>query len=133
MFSKIDHIGIAVRNLDETAKIYREILGLEVGKVEESKKYKVRVVFIPIGDSNIELMETTDPEGPIGKFITRKGEGIHHVALRTKNIERILQKMRKKRIHLIDEKPKRGIHKSRIAFLHPKSFGGVLLELYEKN
>ena len=132
MIKKISHIGIAVENLDETMKLYRESLGLKIEGTEEVKEQRVKIVFIPVGESRIELLESTDPNGPIAKFIGRRGEGIHHIALEVDHIEEALQKLKERGVQLIDEKPRIGAHKMKIAFLHPRSTKGVLLELCEK-
>ena len=132
MIKKISHIGIAVENLDETMKLYRESLGLKIEGTEEVKEQRVKIAFIPVGESRIELLESTDPNGPIAKFIGRRGEGIHHIALEVDHIEEALQKLKERGVQLIDEKPRIGAHKMKIAFLHPRSTKGVLLELCEK-
>jgi methylmalonyl-CoA epimerase len=133
MIKKIDHIGVAVENLNEAMRLYRESLGLEIEETEEVKEQRVKVAFIPVGESRIELIESTDPNGLIAKFIERKGEGIHHIALEVDHIEDALQKLKEKGVQLIDEKPRIGAHRMKIAFLHPKSTKGVLLELCEKH
>jgi methylmalonyl-CoA epimerase len=132
MMKKISHIGVAVENLDEAMKLYSESLGLEIEGTEEVKEQKVKVAFIPVGESRIELIESTDPNGLIAKFIKSRGEGIHHIALEVDHIEDALQKLKEKGVQLIDEKPRIGAHKMKIAFLHPRSTKGVLLELCEK-
>jgi len=113
-------------------KLYSESLGLEIEGTEEVKEQRVKVAFIPVGESRIELIESTDPNGPIAKFIERRGEGIHHIALEVDNIEDALKKLKERGVQVIDEKPRIGAHKMKIAFLHPKSTKGVLLELCEK-
>ena len=133
MTSKLDHIGIAVANLDEALKLYTEILGLKVHGTETVEEQKVKVAFLPIGDTEVELLESTDPEGPIAKFIEAKGQGIQHIAFRVSNIEEALAAMKAKGIRLIDEKPRYGAGGAKIAFLHPKSTNGVLIELCERN
>jgi len=133
MMKKIDHIGVAVENLNEAMKLYSESLGLKIEGTEEVKEQKVKVAFIPVGESRIELIESTDPNGPIAQFIERRGEGIHHIALEVDHIEDALQKLKERGVQLIDEKPRIGAHKMKIAFLHPKSTKGVLLELCEKH
>lgn len=133
MIKKIDHIGVAVENLNEAIRLYRESLGLEIEETEEVKEQRVKVAFIPVGESRIELIESTDPNGPIAKFIERRGEGIHHIALEVDHIEDALQKLKERGVQLIDEKPRIGAHKMKIAFLHPRSAKGVLLELCEKH
>jgi len=132
MIKKIDHIGVAVENLNEAMRLYRESLGLEIEGTEEIKEQRVKVAFIPVGESRIELIESIDPNGLIAKFIERRGEGIHHIALEVDRIEDALQKLKERGVQLIDEKPRIGAHKMKIAFLHPKSTRGVLLELCEK-
>ena len=133
MIKKIDHIGVAVKNLKEAMRLYREGLGLEIDGTEEVKEQRVKVAFIPVGETRIELIESTDPNGIIAKFIERRGEGIHHIALEVDHIEDALQKLKERGVQLIDEKPRIGVHKMKIAFLHPRSTNGVLLELCEKH
>jgi methylmalonyl-CoA epimerase len=132
MMKKISHIGVAVENLNEAVKLYCESLGLEIEGTEEVKEQRVKVAFIPVGETRIELIESTDPNGIIAKFIERRGEGIHHIALEVDHIEDALKKLKETGVQLIDEKPRIGAHKMKIAFLHPKSTKGVLLELCEK-
>ncbi len=129
---KVDHIGIAVKNLDETLKFYEDVLGMECTGKEEVDEQKVRVAFLPVGDSEVELLESTDPEGPIAKYIDKKGEGIQHIAFRVDNIEQAIETMKEKGIRMIDEKPRYGAGGAKIAFCHPKSTGGVLVELSER-
>jgi methylmalonyl-CoA/ethylmalonyl-CoA epimerase len=128
---KIDHIGIAVKNLAESSKFY-EALGIQSTGVEEVAEQKVKVSFFPVGDSEIELLESTSPDGPIAKYIEKNGEGMQHMALRVDNIEAALVDLKAKGIRLIDEKPRYGAGGARIAFVHPKSTGGILLELSER-
>ncbi len=129
--SHIEHIGIAVSSLTESISYYENILGLKCYAIEEVKDQKVKTAFFKIGDTKIELLESTDPEGPIGKFIEKKGEGIHHIAFATKEIENALEEAESKGVRLIDQKPRKGAEGLDIAFLHPKSTGGVLTELCE--
>jgi methylmalonyl-CoA/ethylmalonyl-CoA epimerase len=129
--SHIEHIGIAVKNLDEAAKYYEDILGLKCYAVEEVKDQKVKTAFFQIGQTKIELLESTDHEGPIGKFIKKRGEGIHHIAFAAKNLESSLEELKEKGIKLIDEKARKGAEGLNIAFLHPKATYGVLTELCE--
>ncbi len=133
MIKKINHIGVAVKDLNEAIKFYEENLGLEIEGIEEVKEQKVKVAFIPVGESRIELLQSTDPDGPVAKFIGKRGEGIHHIALEVDHIEDFLQKLKEKWVQLIDEKPRVGAHGMKIAFLHPRSAKGVLLELCEKH
>jgi len=128
---KLDHIGIAVKNLAESAKLY-EMLGIKSTGVEEVAQQKVKVSFFPVGDSEIELLESTSPDGPIAKYIEKNGEGIQHLALRVDNIEAVLAELKAKGVRLIDETPRYGAGGARIAFVHPKSTGGILLELSER-
>ena len=128
---KIDHIGIAVKNLAESSRLY-EILGIPRAGVEEVAEQKVEVSFFPVGDSEIELLESTEPSGPIAKYIEKNGEGIQHMALRVDDLEAALAELKAKGIRLIDEKPRYGAGGAKIAFVHPKSTGGILLELCER-
>lgn len=128
----IEHIGIAVKSLDDSIKFYEDVLGLKCYAIEEVADQKVKTAFFQIGQTKIELLESTDPEGPIGKFIEKRGEGIHHIAYATKGLESSLKELKDKDIKLIDEKPRKGAEGLNIAFLHPKSTFGVLIELCEK-
>ncbi len=128
----IEHIGIAVKDLDEAIKYYENVLGLKCYAVEEVKDQKVKTAFFQIGATKIELLETTDPEGPIGKFIEKRGEGIHHLAFAVNNLPSALNELKEKEIKLIDVSPRRGAEGLDIAFIHPKSTHGVLTELCEK-
>lgn len=132
MVNKVDHIGIAVSNLDEAIKLYSDVLGLELHGTEEVSEQKVKVAFLPVGDTEVELLESTSPDGPIAKFIEAKGQGIQHIAFRVDDIEAALAEMKEKGMRLIDEKPRYGAGGARIAFLHPKSTNGVLIELCER-
>jgi len=130
MINKIDHIGIAVKNLDEAIEIYKK-LGFEVKEIEEVPEQKVRVAMLPIGESRIELLEATSEDSPIAKFIERRGEGVQHIAINVSDIEKVLQDLKEKGLQLIDEKPRIGAGGKKVAFIHPKSTKGVLLELVE--
>jgi len=129
---KVDHIGIAVKNLEESLKFYTEVLGLKNEGIEVVEEQQVKVAFLPCGDSELELLESTTPDGPIAKFIEKNREGIQHIALRVDNIEEALAYLKEKGVRLIDEKPRYGAGGARIAFLHPKATNGVLLELSER-
>ena len=131
MIKKVDHIGIAVKNLEEAIKIW-ENLGLKVEEIEEVPDQKVRTAIFHAGETRIELLEATAEDSPIAKFIEKRGEGIHHIALGVDNIEEMLKKLKEKGFRLIDEKPRIGAGGAKIAFIHPKSVGGVLLELCER-
>lgn len=132
MVKKIDHIGIAVRDLNEAIKFYQEVLGLKVTEIEEVPDQKVRVAFLPTGDSEVELLESTSPDGPIARFIEKNGEGVQHIAFRVDNLEEKLAELKSKGVRLIDEKPRRGAGGAMIAFLHPKSTFGTLVEICER-
>ena len=129
----IDHIGIAVASLDEALKFWERSLGIKCTGVEEVAEQKVRTAFLPLGDTEVELLEATDPESPVAKFIEKRGEGIHHLAIRVENLEEALEKMKALGLRMIDEKPRYGAGGARIAFVHPKTAGGVLLELSERS
>jgi methylmalonyl-CoA/ethylmalonyl-CoA epimerase len=129
--SHIEHIGIAVKNIEESIKYYENILGLKCYALEEVKDQKVKTAFFMVGQTKIELLESTDPEGPIGKFVEKKGEGIHHLAFAVKGIENALSEMESKGVQLIDKLPRKGAEGLDIAFLHPKSTAGILTELCE--
>ncbi|WP_297091365.1 methylmalonyl-CoA epimerase [Thermococcus sp.] len=131
MIKKIDHVGIAVKNLDEAIKVW-EGLGLKVEEIEEVPDQKVRTAIIHVGESRIELLEGTSEDSPIAKFIAKRGEGIHHIALGVDNIEEHLEKLKAEGYRLIDEKPRIGAGGAKIAFVHPKAVTGVLLELCER-
>jgi methylmalonyl-CoA/ethylmalonyl-CoA epimerase len=132
---RVDHIGIAVPNLEEAKKFYTEVLGLKATGEEVVEEQKVKVCFIPTGDSELELLESTSPDGPIAKYIEKNGGrcGIQHIALRVDNIEQTLADLKEKGIRMIDEKPRYGAGNSSIAFVHPKATGGVLVELCQRN
>ncbi|MBK9389103.1 MAG: methylmalonyl-CoA epimerase [Bacteroidetes bacterium] len=125
----IEHIGIAVSNLENAISMYENVFGLKCYKIEEVADQKVRTAFFLIGQTKIELLESTDPEGPIGKFIEKKGEGMHHIAFAVDNVEEQLIEAEKSGIRLIDSKPRKGAEGLDIAFLHPKSTAGVLIEI----
>ena len=130
MITRIDHIGIAVKSIEDALKLYTDALGLEVKDIEIVEAQKVRTAIIPVGESKIELLESTDPEGVIARYIEKRGEGLHHLALAVGDIEQALDDLQRKEVSLIDEKPRDGVEGSRIAFLHPKA-AGVLIELVE--
>ncbi len=132
MVKKVDHIGIAVKDLGETLKFYEEVLGIKSINTEIVEEQRVKVAFLPIGDTEIELLESTEEGGPISKFIEKRGEGIQHIAYRVDNIEKVIEEIKAKGIRMIDEKPRYGAGGAKIAFLHPKSTFGVLIELCER-
>ena len=129
--SHIEHIGIAVKSLDEAIPFYENILGLKCYAVEEVKDQKVKTAFFKIGQTKIELLESTDPEGPVGKFIEKKGQGVHHIAFAVNGLESVLPELEEKGVRLIDKTPRKGAEGLNIGFLHPKSTFGVLTELCE--
>ncbi len=129
---KIDHVGIAVESMQEALKFYEEMLGIKCTGIEEVASQKVKTAFLPVGESELELLESTDPEGPIGKFIAKRGQGLHHIALRVDKLEDALNELKEKGVRLIDEKPRPGAGGTKIAFVHPKSSNGILLELCER-
>ena len=128
---KIDHVGVAVNSLAEARRFYEE-LGLECSGEEEVADQKVRVALFPVAGTRVELLETTDPEGPIGKFLQRRGPGLHHLCLEVPDVAAALRALESKGYALIDREPRAGAGGHRVAFVHPKSTGGVLLELTEK-
>jgi methylmalonyl-CoA/ethylmalonyl-CoA epimerase len=127
----IEHIGIAVTSLDDAISFYEKVFGLKCYHIEEVKEQRVRTAFFMVGQTKIELLESTDPEGPIGKFIEKRGEGIHHLAFAVTGINEKLKFAESSGVRLIDSKPRSGAEGLQIAFLHPKSTFGVLTELCE--
>ena len=129
----IDHIGIAVNSIDEAMKFWEGSLGVKCHGVEEVAEQKVKTAFLPIDDSEIELLEGTSEDSPVSKFIAKNGQGIQHIAIRVADIEAALAELKEKGVRLIDEKPRIGAGGAKIAFLHPKATGGVLLELCQRD
>ena len=127
----IEHLGIAVANLEESIKYYEEVLGFTCYSIEEVPDQKVKTAFFKVGQTKIELLESTSPEGPIGKFIEKKGQGIHHIAFAVEGLQHSLDEVKSKGVQLIDEKPRAGAEGLTIVFLHPKSTHGFLTELCE--
>jgi methylmalonyl-CoA/ethylmalonyl-CoA epimerase len=127
----IEHIGIAVSDLEKAIEFYEKVLGLKCYNIEEVADQKVKTAFFLVGQTKIELLQSTDPQGPIGKFIEKKGEGIHHIAFAVNDIEKQLELAAQNGVALIDTKPRKGAEGLDIAFLHPKSTVGVLMELCE--
>jgi methylmalonyl-CoA/ethylmalonyl-CoA epimerase len=128
----IEHLGIAVKSLDESIPYYENLLGIKCYSIEEVKEQKVRTAFFQIGQTKIELLESTDPEGPIGKFLEKKGEGIHHLAFSVNNADQALKDAEEKGLVLIDKVSRKGAEGMNIGFLHPKSTHGVLVEFCSK-
>lgn len=131
MFGRIDHIGVAVEDLDEAIALYGERLGMELQHRETVEELGVEAVLLGVGESHVELLRPLGPDTAVGKFLSRSGPGIHHVAYGTDDIESAIDSVRSAGLQLIDERPRTGIRGSRVAFLHPKSTGGVLTELVE--
>jgi len=129
---KIDHLGIAVTSIEDGKNFWTDALGLEFEGSETVEEQKVTTAFFPVGESEVELLESTAPDGPIAKFLEKKGQGIHHVAFRVENVEEALAELKEKGIRLIDEKPRMGAGGAKIAFLHPKAANGILVELCER-
>ncbi|MDR1482405.1 MAG: methylmalonyl-CoA epimerase [Synergistaceae bacterium] len=128
----IDHIGIAVNSIEESLKFWEGTLGVKCAGIETVEDQKVKTAFLPIKESEVELLEATSPESAIAKFIEKKGEGIHHLAIRVDNLEAALAELKGKGVKLIDETPRRGAGGAMIAFIHPKATGGILLELSQR-
>ena len=128
---KIDHIGIAVKSLAEATQVYEHALGLKVSGYDEIEDQGVRIAMLNIGESRIELLEPTGAESPIEKFMSKRGEGIHHIALDVDDIENALERLKAAGVRLVDSVPRRGAHNTRTAFIHPSSTHGVLLELVQ--
>lgn len=132
MIKRIDHIGIAVKSIHKTLDFYRETLGLELAHTEAEPEQRVLVAFLPAGEAEVELLEPIDEEGPVARFLAQRGEGIHHICFEVENIEKVLELLAGQGVELIDREPKIGTGGKRIAFVHPHSTSGVLVELYEK-
>ena len=130
---QIDHIGIAVKSLDRAGRFYTDVLGLPVQETETVEDQKVTVAFIPVAGSEVELLESTEPDGPVARYIESKGEGIQHIAYRVENIDEALAELKEKGVRLIDQEPRKGAGGARIAFIHPKETNGVLVELCERD
>lgn len=129
---KVNHIGIAAIDLEETLKFYSDALGISVTGFETVDEQKVKVAFLPCGESSLEIMESTDPNGPVAKFIDKNGPGIHHIAIEVDDVDEALNILKDKGVRLIDEVARIGAGGSKIAFIHPKSTKGVLLELCQE-
>ncbi len=129
MTRKINHVGIAVKSLDVSIPFYRDVMGMAFEGTEEVAEQKVKVAFLAVGESRIELLEPTSEDSPVARFLEKNGEGVHHLAYQVEDIEATLAMLKSTGVRLIDEKPRRGAHHSLIAFLHPKATGGVLTEI----
>lgn len=130
---KIDHLGIAVKSIENGKNFWSDVLGMELAGTETVEAQKVTTAFLPVGESEVELLESTSDDGPVAKYIEKKGEGIQHVAFRVENIEDALAELKAKGIRLIDETPRMGAGGAKIAFLHPKATSGVLVELCQRD
>ena len=133
MLTKINHIGIAVKSLEESIPLYRDQLAMPFAGIEEVAEQKVRVAMLQVGESKIELLEPTSADSPVAKFIEKNGPGIHHLAYEVENLEAAIVRLMAEGARMIDEKPRAGAHGSRIAFVHPKSSNGVLTELCQSD
>ena len=132
MMLRIEHLGIAVKNIESANKLFEALLGTPSYKTEAVEREKVTTSFFSIGESKIELLEATDPDSPIAKFIEKKGEGIHHVAFEVEDIHAAMEKLKGLGFHLLSEEPKKGADNKLICFLHPKSTNGVLVEICQE-
>jgi methylmalonyl-CoA/ethylmalonyl-CoA epimerase len=130
---KIDHLGIAVNSIDEGKNFWSEVLGLAFEGTETVAEQKVTTAFFPVGESEVELLESTAPDGPVAKYIEKRGQGIQHVAFRVENIDEALTELKEKGVQLIDQQPRIGAGGAKIAFLHPKATNGVLVELCQRD
>jgi methylmalonyl-CoA/ethylmalonyl-CoA epimerase len=132
LIDTIDHIGVAVKDLDEAIHVYRDILGFKLEGVHTMNKRMLKIAFFSLGESRIELLQPLSVDSTVAKFLETRGEGIQHLAVKVKNVEATLEEFKRKGVVLIDEKPKTGALGNKMAFVHPKSTRGVLLELVEK-
>ncbi|MDD2283102.1 MAG: methylmalonyl-CoA epimerase [Eubacteriales bacterium] len=132
MFKKIDHLGIAVEDLEVAVQLYRDTLGLEYAGEETVAEQKVKTAFFPLGESSIELLAPTDPDSPVAKFIAKRGAGIHHIAFRVDDVAKAIEELTARGVRMIDTVPRDGAHGAKIAFIHPKSTPGVLVELCQR-
>ena len=132
MKATLDHIGIAVRGLDEALAFYRDALGLEVSASHDVPSERVRAVFVPVGEPALELLEATSSASAIARFVERHGPGLHHITLRVEDLDAALAELRRRGVKLVDEVPRAGAHGSRVAFIHPSAAGGVLVELKQE-
>ncbi|MDP2726039.1 MAG: methylmalonyl-CoA epimerase [Dehalococcoidia bacterium] len=131
MIKKIDHVGLAVKSLDNALAFYRDILGIQPTSIEDYAPDKIRTAFLTVGDASLEIMEPTSPDSPVAKFLEKRGEGMHHISVEVDDIKAELKRLEAKGVALIDKEPRQGAHVI-VAFVHPRSTGGVLLELSQK-
>jgi len=132
LIEAVDHVGIAVKDLDEAIHVYRDILGFKLEGVHTMNERMLKIAFFSLGESRIELLQPLSPDSTVAKFLETRGEGIQHLAVKVKNVEATLEEFKSKGVVLIDEKPRTGVLGNKMAFVHPKSTRGVLLELVEK-
>ncbi|QOR35784.1 methylmalonyl-CoA epimerase [Clostridium sp. 'deep sea'] len=132
LLEKIDHLGVAVKSIESALKFYRDTLGIEPTGIEEVPSQKVKVAFLPVGESNIELLESTTVDGPIARHIEKRGEGIAHLAFRVNDIESVIASLKEKGVRLLSDTAQPGAHGAKIVFIHPKSANGILIELCER-
>jgi methylmalonyl-CoA/ethylmalonyl-CoA epimerase len=132
MLEKIDHIGIAVKDIDEALRFYREAFGIEPSLIYESSHTKAKIAFLPIGDARIELIQPLNPESVVGRFLEKKGEGIHHISFKVKDVDKSLHELEEKGIQLLDKQSRKVREKEKVGFLNPKSANGVLVELMQE-
>jgi methylmalonyl-CoA/ethylmalonyl-CoA epimerase len=130
---KIDHLGIAVNNIEDGKNFWSEVLGLAFAGAETVEEQKVKTAFFPVGESEVELLESTAPDGPVAKFIEKRGPGFQHIAFQVADLDEALEELKAKNIRLIDQTPRHGAGGTRIAFLHPQATGGILVELCERS
>jgi len=130
---QIDHLGVAVNSIDSGKEFRLDVLGLKFESTETVEEQKVKTAFFPVGESEVELLESTTPDGPVAKFIEKRGQGFQHVAFRVENIEEALAELKAKGVQLIDQQPRPGAGGAKIIFLHPKATGGILVELCERS
>jgi methylmalonyl-CoA/ethylmalonyl-CoA epimerase len=130
---KIDHLGIAVNSIDDGKNFWSDVLGLKFESTETVESQKVTTAFFPVGESEVELLESTSKDGPVAKYIEKRGQGFQHVAFRVANLDESLKELKEKGIQLIDQEPRVGAGGAKIAFLHPKATGGILVELCERS
>ncbi|MDR1741126.1 MAG: methylmalonyl-CoA epimerase [Synergistaceae bacterium] len=130
--SVIDHIGVAVKSIDSALGFWEGVMGLKCHGIEEVAEQKVKTAFLPLKDTEVELLEPTQPDSPVAKFMEKSGEGIHHLAIRVPDVAAALEELKAKGIRLIDEKPRKGAGGALIAFIHPKATGGILLEICQR-
>lgn len=129
---KIDHIGIAVKSIEEALRFYVEALGLRLSRIEAVEEQKVRAALLPVGESRIELLEATSDDSPIARFMAKRGEGIHHICFEVEDLRAALAELKRRGVKLVDEEPRVGAEGKLVAFVHPSAAGGVLIELNQK-